>query len=121
MYRYLTIRPSSLAGPPSDTRWLVAFLQTLPDLQQKHPVSFGNAPGKPWVDVTIVKTTGSGGWGSNGAFIPLFDRVVLVGTESPPNYGWYSALAAQIAEFLGWEAIEDGEDRLIYLHRDYPE
>lgn len=120
MYCYLTIRPSSPAGPPSDTRRLVAFLQTLPDLHQKHPVSFGNAPGKPWVDVTIVKATGSGGWSSNGTFIPLFDRVVLVGTESPPSYGWYSALAAQIAEFLGWEAIEDGENRLIYPNRDHP-
>jgi hypothetical protein len=50
----------------------------------------------------------------------LFDRVVLVGTESPPSHGWYSALAAQIAEFLGWEAIEDGENRLIYPNRDHP-
>ncbi|MEW9310484.1 MULTISPECIES: hypothetical protein [Labrys] len=121
MYCYLTIRPPSPACAPSDTRRLVAFLQTLPDLRQKHPVSFGHAPGKPWVDLTIVKTTDSGEWASNGEFIPFFDRVVLVGTESPPCFGWYSDLATRIAEFLGWEAMEDGENQLIHPKRDYPE
>ncbi|PRH85507.1 hypothetical protein C5L14_21195 [Labrys okinawensis] len=72
------------------------------------------------MDGLIVKTAGSGGWGSNGAFIPLFDRIVRVGTDSPPGYGWYSDLATRIAEFLGWEAMEDGENQLIHPKRDYP-
>ncbi|MGO6946860.1 hypothetical protein [Rhizobium johnstonii] len=110
---YITIHPPQ-TQLTSDTEQLVEFLKTLPELQQLRPASFGSAPGQPWLDVTIAKATEAGNWSSDGSFIPRFDRVELVCSARDPRQDWYDELAARIAKFLGWVAVEEHTKRVIW-------
>lgn len=110
---YITIRPHQ-QDAVADTQVLVAFLKTLPELQQVSPVSFSGASGQPWIDVTIAKASEDGSWFNDGSFIAQFNRVELVCSGSDPRQDWYDGLAAKIAEVLGWVAEEEHAARVIW-------
>ncbi|MGY5775270.1 hypothetical protein [Rhizobium sp. LEGMi135b] len=110
---YITIHSRQTLAT-SDTRHLVEFLKTLPELRQLQPVCFANVQGLPWVDVTIATTSQSGGWSSDGKFISQFDRVELACSGRDPRQDWYDGLAIRIAKFLGWTAIEEQAGRVIW-------
>lgn len=92
---------------------MVEFLATLADLRQSGPVTFEGAPGQPWVHVILAKSAPTGGYASDGSFIPIIDIVELVCSHSE-NADWYDRLAARIAAFLGWVAVEK-ENRQVWL------
>lgn len=109
MYRYVSIIPPSRWDTSSDTDRLIAHLRNLPRLRQVNAMSFGSAPGHPWVDVTLLNASGPDSWASDGTFSPRFNRVEMVcPCEEPPQ--WYDALAAEIAAFLRWRVVVE-EDR----------
>lgn len=113
MSRYLTIAPS--AGQPSiaDTRLVVEFLKSLPELQQTGPVEFAGVSGLPWVRVILAKISLAGGYASDGAFIPVINIVEMVCSDSS-EADWYDLMAGRIAAFLGWTAVEEHEGRQIW-------
>jgi hypothetical protein len=103
---YLTILPTGKRAAVADTRRLVDFLASLPELQQTGPIAFGAAPGQPWVAVILAKTGPTGGYASDGSLIPEIDIVELVCSYHGDS-AWYEALAQRIAEFLGWEVAQE--------------
>lgn len=110
---YITIRPHQ-ALAVSDTQVLVGFLRTVPELQQVSPVSFSTVAGQPWIDLTLAMAAEDGSWVNDGSFIAQFNRVELACSGSDPRQDWYDALAARIAEFLGWVAEEEHAERVIW-------
>lgn len=110
---YLTIRPAGERPTVADTRRLVDFLASLPELRQTGPISFEAAPGQPWLSVVLAKTGPTGGYASDGAFLPMIDIVELVCSYHGDS-AWYEALAGRIAAFLGWEAVEEHEGRQVW-------
>jgi hypothetical protein len=109
----LTIRPSEGQSSTADTRDLVAFLASLRELRQTGPISFEAASGQPWVSLILARTGPTGGYPTDGQFEPQINIVELVCSCSGGT-GWYDSLAARIAEFLGWEAVEEHEDRKVW-------
>jgi hypothetical protein len=97
----------------AETRQLVEFLATLPELRQTGPVAFEGAPGQPWVSVILAKRGSTGGYHTDGSFIPKIDIVELVCSSSEDS-SWYDGLASRIAAFLGWNAYEEHENRLVW-------
>lgn len=110
---YLTIRPNGKKQAVADTRRLVDFLASISELRQTGPISFGAAPGQPWVAVILAKRGPTGGYASDGSLIPEIDIVELVCSHHGDS-AWYEALAQRIAEFLGWEAVEENEGRRLW-------
>src|SRR5262245_852794 len=92
----LTITPAAGTPPVAETRPLVAFLVGLPELRQTGPVAFEAAPGQPWVSVVLAKTGPTGGYASDGSFVPAIDIVELVCSDFE-DAGWYDRLAGRIA------------------------
>jgi hypothetical protein len=110
---YITIRSDDKYSLSIETTLLVTFISSIFGLQQTSPVTFGNAIGLPWVAITLAKCNDRGGYSSYHEYIPAIDVIELVCSvyEHPE---WYEKIAIKIAEFLGWEALEDGEERQIY-------
>lgn len=109
---YLTLRAASQAEP-ADTADLVAYLAAQPELRQIGPVEFESARGQPQMLMVLAKANASGGYSSDGKFIPQVDIVELICPYSEPP-AWYDAMAERIAAFLGWQAVEESESRQIW-------
>ncbi|AFY92278.1 hypothetical protein [Chamaesiphon minutus] len=109
---YITITSDDKHSLSIETTSLVTFLSSIPVLQQTSPVTFGNAIGSPWVDIILAKCNDRGGYSSYHEYIPTIDIVELV-CSAYEHREWYENIATQIAEFLGWEAWEEGEERQI--------
>ncbi|MGO1072472.1 hypothetical protein [Lysobacter sp. CA199] len=114
---YLTLRPASSQAEPADTVDLIAYLDAQPELRQIGPVEFESVPGQPQMLMILAKTNPNGGYSSDGKFIPRIDIVELICPYSEPP-AWYDALAARIAAFLGWQAIEESESRQIWPRQE---
>lgn len=110
MSRYLTIRADARHSAFAATSPLVAFLATLPELRKTGPVAFEAAEGQPWVAVIMTVCSPEGTYASGGAYLPQVNVVELVCSDAG-DPAWYDALAVRIAEFLGWSAFEDHEER----------
>ncbi|HEX8047991.1 hypothetical protein [Rhizobium sp.] len=115
MYCYISILSPSGWNTLSDTERLITFLREQPDLKQINAMSFGAADGWPWVDIAILNANSADSWSSDGSFNPRFNRVEMVCSDNEPRH-WYEELAAKIAEFLQWDAVEEDEPRQIYGH-----
>lgn len=111
MYRYISILPPSGWNTLSDTERLIAFLKEQSELKQRNAMSFGAADDRPWVEIAVLKANSPDSWASDGLFNPQFNRVEMVCSDNEPRQ-WYEELAARIAEFLQWDAVEEyGSDR----------
>ena len=111
---YLTITADAGQESVGVAPLLVEFLAKLPELRQTGPASFGPAPGEPWVAVILAKTGPTGGYATDGSLPPSIDIVELVCSDSEYGTGWYDSLAARIAAFLGWVAVEEDENRQVW-------
>lgn len=109
---YLTIYPPAGRPRSVETRSLVDFLASLPELQQTGPISFEAAPGQPWVHVVLASGS-PWSYSSDGSFVPQIHVVELICSYSWDG-AWYDALARRIAAFLGWVAVEESEDRQVW-------
>lgn len=85
-----------------------------PELQAQSAMVFANRPGQPWVQVVLAKTAASGGYCVDGRFVPEIDVIELVCSSRHHEPLWYDRLAARIAAFLQWQAVEEHEDRCIW-------
>lgn len=113
---YLTIRSDDRYSKFAEAASLIEFLGTIPELRQTDPNSFGSVEGKPWVQIMMTACDSKGNYGNNGEFLPQINVVELVCSHTG-NPGWYGDLAARIAKFLGWSAIEDHEGQQVWpLH-----
>lgn len=108
-YRYISIIPPCDGADSHDTEPVIAFLATLPRLKQVEAMSFENAAGHPWLSLTILKTFGPNQWADDGTFKPTFNRIELVASEGEAR-PWPVELAAEIAAFLEWDVVEEGEE-----------
>jgi hypothetical protein len=109
---YLTITPP--AGQKfADTRKVVDVLAAIPELQQTGPIAFQAAAGQPWVSVILAKRNGTGGYCADGSFVGSIDIVELF-CSYDDDADWYDSLASRIAASLGWIAVEENEDRLVW-------
>lgn len=107
---YVTIRSDARYSEYADTASLVEFLNSMPMLRQTAPNEFAAADGQPWVAVTLAACRPDGNYSCNGTFNPQINVVELVCSDSH-DPAWYNALATQMANFLGWSAVEDREVR----------
>jgi len=115
---YLTIRSDEACSRWSATDPLVAFLRGLSELRQTAPLAFEGAPGAPWVAV-ILAASERGNYASDGSWTQRVNVVELVcSDEGDPAY--YEALAAKIAAFLGYEAVEEASGRRVWPPADAP-
>lgn len=110
---YLIIR-----GDPDYSRFtatapLVEFIAAMPEVRQTGPVTFEAAAGQPWVAIVLAVCDPTGNYASDGVFLPRVNMVELVcsGSGDP---AWYDTLAGRIADFLGWSAFEDHEERQVW-------
>lgn len=110
---YLTIRSDDRYSKFAETASLIAFLGAIPELRQTNPNSFGSVEGKPWVQIMMAVCDSKGNYGNNGECLLQINVVELVCSHSG-NPDWYDGLAARIAKFLGWSAIEDHEGRQVW-------
>ena len=109
---YITIRSNDRYSLSIDTPSILAFLLSIPALQHTGDMQFRNTIGLPSLVVMLEKCSRRGGYGSNGEYIPVINIIELICYEyEKPE--WYENPATQIAEFLGWEAWEDDEERQI--------
>lgn len=114
---YVTIRSDSSYSQYADTAPLLEFLNSIPVLRPTSPDEFAAADGQPWVAVILAACRPDGNYNCNGTFNPRINVVELVCSHSH-DPAWYNALATQIAEFLGWSAFEDHEERLLLPFSD---
>lgn len=110
---YITLRPAASSPQPVDTAHVTGFLLAQPELRQISPVDFESVPGQPQMLMILAKTRGNGGYVSDSTFIPQIDIIELICPYSEPP-AWYEAMAARIAEFLQWDAVEESEERRIW-------
>lgn len=116
---YIAIRGDAEHSLFADVPPLVDFLNTLPTLYQFGRREFHAAAGQPWVDVTLIRCNSKGNYATIGLSASKINLVELICSyEGDPN--WYEQLATQIAQFLGWSAFEDSEDRLIWAPAEQP-
>ena len=111
MWWYLTIRADPNYSRAVETDALVEFLRSLPELIQTETNTFSNAPGQPWVSLTLADSR-DGSYADHGERHPFVNLVDVVCSDEYDG-GWYDALAARIAAFLGWEALEATADRTV--------
>ena len=110
---YLTISPHEGYASFVDTSRVTKFLASLPELQQNGPVSFVARPGCPAIQVILARADNEGNYAGDGSFIEEINIIEFVCPYSG-NDAWYDALACRIAEFLGWTAREEMEDRQVW-------
>jgi hypothetical protein len=109
---YVTIRSDSDYSRAADPRELVAFLRSLPELAQTGANSFREAPGEPWVSVSLAMSD-RGSYADPGRPLPSVNLVDVVCSHEHDER-WYDALAARIAAFLGWEALDEHAGRVVW-------
>lgn len=105
-YRYISILPLSEWPILLDTNRLIDFLIAQPQLRQINAMSFGNAEGQPWLNITMVEARSPSSWWSDDKFRPQFNLVEIVCDGNEPQQS-YDDLAARIAEFLQWNVVEE--------------
>ena len=111
---YLTIRSGETHSKHVATSDVVQLLAGMGDeLRQTGPGTFEAAPDKPWVHVVIASANASGCYATNETPPPVTNIVELICSDFE-NAAWYDSLGRRIAEALGWEAIEEREDRRIW-------
>jgi hypothetical protein len=110
---YLTISPSAGYAELVDTLHVTKFLASLPELQQNSPISFESRPGHPAVQIILARANDDGGYAADGSFIPQINVIELICPYSNDTV-WYESLACRIADFLGWTAREEMEDRQVW-------
>lgn len=109
---YLTIRSDADYSRSADAERLAAFLRSLPELVQTDVNTFANAPGQPWVSLVIAMSN-RGSYANRGTPLPAVN-LVDVACSYEHDESWYDALGAKIAEFLGWEAVDEHADRTVW-------
>jgi hypothetical protein len=107
---YLTIRADSHYSRTAASEPLIEYLRTLPELAQTGSMEFRDAPGEPWVCLVLAMSR-NGGYAVSGELLPVVNVVELVCSDGDED--WYESLAARIAAFLDWEAVEESGDRII--------
>jgi hypothetical protein len=110
---YLTITPPAGQAQIADTRKVVELLSSIPELHQTGPMTFGTVAGQPWMSVILAKRNRTGGYSTDGASLGSIDIVELVCSHTGDT-AWYDSLAVRIAASLGWIAVEEHEDRLVW-------
>jgi hypothetical protein len=112
MSRYLTIRSDPQYSREAATGPLTEFLGTLPELAATNRMEFRNAPGSPWVCVVLARADGSGNYATEDRWLPAVNVVELVCGDGDEE--WYVSLAGRVAQFLGWEAVEEHSERKVW-------
>jgi hypothetical protein len=112
VYRYLTIRSDSSYSAYVEATALAEFLCSLPQLQKASDGSFNGAPGEPWVSIAMVACDAEGNYAVDEP--PREINVVELVCSELENQAWYDALAARIAVFLNWSAVEDRAARQVW-------
>lgn len=110
---YLTICAKGEQHPSAETRRVVDFLSSLPELRQNSPVSFESAAGQPWVAIVLAQSNSTDCYACSGEFVPHINVIDLV-CSNYSAVAWYETLAGVIANFLGWTATEEDEQRQVY-------
>ena len=113
---YITIRSDAKYSQGIDLPTLTSFLQSLPELVQTDDTRFINVVSQPWVSIAVVSCDSNGNYGSDERpqIINLVDMVCSYQHEER----WYDSLAARIASFLRWEALEEHAERWIWVTND---
>ena len=110
---YLTLRSDPAYRGHAPTEPLLAFLASLPELQQTGPMAFRAAPGAPWVSLILADSDSHGCYACHGHRLERVNLVELVCSRHGPA-AWYEELAGRIAAHLGWSAFEDAEERQVW-------
>ena len=113
MTRYITLRSDGDYSSHADRTSLANFLSRVPGLHQVGPQEFRSASDQPWVSVVLAASDKNGNY-RVGDEPPVNINVVELICSSGGDASWYHALAGQIAEFLGWVAYEDHENRRVW-------
>jgi hypothetical protein len=111
---YLTIRGDSHYSVTTDTQLLVKYLCSFPELITTGQMEFRNAGGSPWVSFVLASATESGSYAVTGEFHTRINVVDMACSYHDCNEAWYESIAARIASFLEWEAIEEHTGRRVY-------
>lgn len=111
---YITLCAPAGAAARIPAQPVLDFLATQPELQAQAAMVFANRPGQPWVQVVLAKTGANGGYCVDGTFVPEIDVIELICSSAYHEPLWYDRLAARIAAFLQWQAVEEYEDRCIW-------
>jgi hypothetical protein len=114
---YLTIRSDSTYSCSTATTPLVAFLASLPELQQTRPMAFCHSVGSPSVSLILAECNVLGCYAFNGEYRPAVNVVEMV-CSVHEKAEWYDQLATRIAAFLDWDAFEDHENRQLRAKAD---
>jgi hypothetical protein len=117
MYWYLRIRSDAAYRGAVPFGRVVDVLAAMPELRQSgHPAMFEAAPGAPWVSVCVALADAEGNYAVRNLDEWVASPVNVVELVCPhgEDAAWYDALAARIARALGWEAVEDSEDRQVW-------
>jgi hypothetical protein len=110
---YLTIRSDAFYTEATDADRLVDFLRNLPGLDQVKPRSFANQSDRPWLLIQLAECDWRGNYQVTEVVQPTINVVELICSQNG-DQGWYESLAGQIAQFLGWEARVEHEERWVW-------
>jgi hypothetical protein len=109
---YLTIRSDAAYRRTADARVVSDYLSALPELVRTGANTFGSAPGQPWIVVTLAMSR-DGSYADLGVAVPTINLIDIVCSYDHDEH-WYDALASRIAALLGWEALDEHEERLVW-------
>ncbi|MFE6050523.1 hypothetical protein ACFQ6N_07210 [Kitasatospora sp. NPDC056446] len=118
MYQYLTVRSDERHGGSVRAGALVAYLDSVPGLRRTDAASYRAREDRPWLDVTLAACGGTGGYAVFAGRVPeRVDVVELVwsSADGAPAHAAARAVAAGIADLLGWEVVDPDSDEVLYV------
>ena len=90
---------------------MIALLASVPGLKQSGPTAFDALPGFPWVRNILAACDGAQCYAISQDGVRAVNIVEVVYSDFGDSE-WYDTVARRIAEFLGWQAIEEHSDRM---------
>ncbi len=114
MYRYLTVRSDRRYGGSVPAAVLVELLDSVPGLRRADLAFYEAEDGLDWLHLALIACDEDGNYAvDKGKLPPRVTMVELICSSGPPGaYENARALAARIADALGWEVADPDADEL---------
>ncbi|GAB3834958.1 hypothetical protein [Hymenobacter jeollabukensis] len=118
-YSYYEIRASATYSATADTKQIRNVLDALPELQRTGTVSYVNAIGFPWLELSLVTGKDGNFHVFTDTWTEQFNMIPIVCAKSDQGHVPASQLSflVKLAQLLNWELIweedEDGNEDVI--------
>lgn len=116
-YYYLNIYKDQSLSADTDTRELIKFLDTIPELEKRGAFAFRNKGTFPFLDLILLKAENPSNWSENDSDPTKTNLITIVcGKGEPTDLQELLRVFVQIASFLGWILVDEETDDGIKHH-----